>query len=58
MKKILKTIFAIFLNIVVIAVLYQMAENKQKGESTNIAKAAGQTAHGIISDFVSGWKEE
>lgn len=58
MKKILAGILAIFLNILVIAVLYQMAENKQNGESTNIAKAAGQTAHGIISDFVSGWKGE
>jgi len=56
MKKILTTLLAIFLNIVVISVLYQMAVNKQRGESTNIAKAAGQTAHGIISDFVSGWK--
>jgi len=56
MKKILRTLLAIFLNIVVISVLYQMAVNKQRGESTNIAKAAGQTAHGIISDFVSGWK--
>ena len=56
MKKILAGILAIFLNILVIAVLYQMAENKQNGESTNIAKATGQTAHGIISDFVSGWK--
>lgn len=58
MKKILAGILAIFLNILVIAVLYQMAENKQNGESTNIAKATGQTAHGIINDLVSGWNGE
>lgn len=58
MKKILAGILAIFLNVVVIAVLYQIAINKQNGESTNIAKVAGQTARGIISDFTSGWKGE
>jgi len=57
MKKILRTLLAIFLNIVVISILYQMAVNKQRGESTNIPKAAGQTARSILQDFSSGWQE-
>lgn len=58
MKSILRSIAVILLNVIVIYVLLIMAENQDRGKSTNAMEAAGQATRKVFQDFKTGWQEQ
>ena len=58
MKRIINSIAAILLNIIVIWVLLVMAENQDRGQSTNPIEVSGQVTRKIFQDFKAGWQNQ
>jgi hypothetical protein len=58
MKSILRSIYVILLNVIVIYVLLIMAENRDRGKPTNVMESAGQATRKIFQDFKTGWRNQ